>query len=263
MRFKKFFNENFLREYDEFVQKLSDDDKLGLIKYSSNKINWYGDPDEMILIHKDDVFYRTDNIFYGDKLKQLKQLIKSSGGIPSERVDIVCSYGYGQVIDFEDIQQQLSGEGGFNTPLTTGDDELDDYLENKEDYLESEFDVYDIYEVATEFMFMGSSYNYDESHRVEALDEFKKSDSFLDAQDDDEEEEYLNEVNRFLDLEQLINKSIKENIGDFGKFVVQVRDGNHRVRSAIETGEHYVCINLSQKRESTHDNDQVRYVRDL
>ena len=52
--------------------------------------------------------------------------------------------------------------------------------------------------------------------------------------------------NEFINLENGIKQSVENKDGDLGKFMVQLRDGHHRVMAAIESGEQYVCLNLAK-----------------
>lgn len=62
-------------------------------------------------------------------------------------------------------------------------------------------------------------------------------DNFIINKDDYDEEESK-------EMEELLSEAIKNNDGDLGKQIVQIRDGNHRAFAAIAAGEEYVWVKM-------------------
>lgn len=247
---------NLILEFEdfEFREKLSDDEKLGTIKYSGRNVDWYGDPDSMIVIHKDDVFSRVDNNFYPKKLDQIEELIRNS----EENVEILCSYGMGEIVTISDIMEQQTSfyndrfynDYSLENPRSIGDSDLDRYLGDV-DYTMDEinFDDEELNDYLEENLYQLDG-DVEEMRRV-----FKKMTNRLseDHPENDSEwyedgelaEEWYNHADEqvFSRIEAIQN-AIESKDGDLGKFVVQIRDSNHRITGAVNSGEEYVCIEL-------------------
>ena len=247
---------NLLLEYEdfEFSEKLSDDDKMGTAMFSGRNVDWYGDPESMIVIHKDDVYSRVDNIFYPKKLENLENLIRNS----EDNVEILCSYGMGEIITFDDITEQQTAfkndrfyqEYSWDTPMSLGDEDLDNYVGDESYSLD---EVYFDDEELKEFL-EENVYSF-EDDIDELRDTFKNMaikfaedhpDNEPDMYDEGElAEEWFDHADEhiFSKIEEIQNV-IKNKGGDLGRFVVQLRDSNHRIQGAINAGEEYVCIEL-------------------
>ena len=235
---KKLLRESLLKEEDYFTTKLPDDVKRLSSKYVGRNVTWYGSPEQMIVIDKDQVEGMWGNVYNPEKMEYLVDLIKYS----DENVELECSYGIGFIIDLTDvIEEQTSYYGGsFSTdyeqkdsPATTGEEEYDKYMGN-EDYISDEF-VTSSYDVDTFFQDNKLSIVKSKKTSKELLDEFKK----LDVDIDDYET-----FNEFIRIENGIKEAVENKDGDLGKFMVQLRDGHHRVMAAIKAGEQKVCLNL-------------------
>lgn len=237
---KQKLRESLIKEEEYFTPKLSDDIKRLSHKYVGRNVTWYGDPDQMIVVNKDQVEGMWGNIYSPEKMEYLVDLIRGS----DENVELECSFGIGFTINLTDvIEEQTSyNDGTFDTdyeqkdePATTGDEEYDKYL-GYDEYISDEFYV-SSYEVIEFFKENKLSIIKSKKTSKQLLDEFKQ----LDTNADDYET-----FNEFINIENGIKQAIENGDGDLGKFMVQLREGHHRVMAAIESGEQYVCLNLAK-----------------
>lgn len=227
-------NDFFNKTLDNNIKKLSK-------KYVGNRVIWFGDPNQMIVISKDNIHGMWGNIYDSEKLESVKKMILNS----DDYIEFECSYGIGSVVDIRDIieHQESHINGHFDTdydghdkPYSTDDFELDNYL-GVENFDDLNFINYgDIDEDKLEFF---KKYKFDLSDNKftedELLAEYKK----LSPSEDE-----IDNFNTFIELENKITQAINNNDGDLGNFSLQLRDGHHRVMGAIAAGEQNVCVNL-------------------
>jgi len=223
-----------------FNTKLPDPDvKNYSKKWVGRGVTWFGDPEQMIVIDKDDVHGMWGNIYDNKKLKYVENLIDNS----SENVEFECSYGIGGITTFTDIQeeQQSSFQDGFSTdyehldePSSTGNEELDAYVGN-ENYSYDEF--YTASDEAHEFF---ENYKFSIIKGKQNAESLHNMFSTIKKEED---EEYFSE---FIKFESGLKEAQNNEDGDFNRFTVQLRDGHHRVMGAIAAGERYVCLNLDK-----------------
>jgi hypothetical protein len=242
-KLKKLLRERLvIHEEDYFNPTLPDDIKDHSHKYEGRSVTWYGDPDQMIVIHKDNVHGMWGNVYDPEKMDFLVDMIINH----EDKVELECSYGIGGIIDLTDvIEEQTSFHNGsfdvdyenLDEPHTTGDNELDEYL-GKEDL--SEFDDISIYvENYDLFDLFSDNKTYLAKGRI-SLEDFKQA--FEKISDGSEED--IEAFKQFIKYENEVKQAIDNGSGDLGNFTVQLRDGHHRVMSAIKAGEEYVCVNL-------------------
>jgi len=79
---------NYLREEDYFDTTLPDNVKELSNRYVGRGVVWYGDPHQMIVIHKDFVDGMFGNIYDHDKLQYVEDMIRHS----DDYVEFECSY---------------------------------------------------------------------------------------------------------------------------------------------------------------------------
>lgn len=179
-------------EFDS--EKVTVEGARGMRVECEEKVCWYGHTDRMIRVDVDYVYPIIGNQFYPDLVKRIEDKIRSSSYLNPAR--LYCGYCNVKKIKLIDIKESLEyyeyGEDEFQKPLTTGDEELDKYVKDKEEYLEN----------------WQSQYDKEEA-------------------------------------ESLLEKAIANNEGDLGKYIYQIRNGNHRVFAAKNAGEKYIWINLS------------------
>jgi hypothetical protein len=182
------------RPSEEFDSEAVTQDQMGYLREEcEGRVCWYGNKDRMIRVDIDYVYPIQGNIFYPDLMKRIENKIRSATA--DNPVKLHVGYCDIRKISISDIEEALEYEDDseFTTNLTTGDEQVDLYLKNKEDYL--------------------SDYrsNYDEEEIKERLEEI-----------------------------------IQNKEGDVGKYIFQVRNGNHRVFAAQNAGEKFVWLNVYQ-----------------
>lgn len=237
---------NILSEEEYFSNKLSDDIKENSAEYIGRQVTWYGDPSQMIVVNKNQIEGMWGNIYDSDKMDFLTNLIKSS----EENVELECSYAYGSVVNFQEIKEHQIANfnnrfeidyDGIKEPYSIGDADLDEYIGN-ETYIPDEN-----YTSLTEVddFFIENKFSLIEN--TKSLEQLKKEFYDLERDSDGEdfkEEKDYNTFNEFIDIETKIKRAIENEDGDLGSFIVQLRDGHHRIMSAIAAGEDKVCVNL-------------------
>jgi hypothetical protein len=236
---KKLLREGLMVE-DYFNAKLPNNIKKLSKRYVGRGVTWYGDPNQMIVIHKDYVDGMWGNIYDTDKFDYVVDMIKYS----EENVEFECSYAMGSTITLTDIIEEQNAYQndrfeidyeGKKEPASIGDDELDKYI-GKDDYIELEYNPYDD---VNEFFV---KYRFTLINGVKTEDDLIHE--FTRLFDGDEDAHYIFE--EFIRIETEIKESIDNGYGDMGEFRIQLRDGHHRVMGAIEAGEQYICVNLDK-----------------
>jgi len=237
-----FSYEKFL---EQFTPRLSKDLKRGSARYEGDNVIWYGTPGKMIVIHKDQVRGMWGNIYDMEKMNDLVELINNS----EEKVELGCSYGIGDTVGPVEVveHQKALKEDRFNEDYeefirpdgemiiyTSGDSELDDYLGDPESFIEDLYELEDdIKEILTGLhtisitneqpgILIREKVNYD------GLSEYEQQD-----------------IDRFIEMEENFRDVIEKEKGSIGKYMVQLRDGHHRVFGAISAGETYICVDLT------------------
>ena len=233
--------EQYDQERTPFSKKLPDSIKKKSHKWSGKGVTWYGDPGQMIVISKDDVYGMDGNIYDSQKLDYVKGMIEDS----PENVEFECSYGLGDMVDIISVSEhQISSFNdsfhtdyeGHSDPFTTGDSELDEYLGN-EYYISDNYD-FDSDE-AESFLDDHKLYLVRNPDKLETF----KREYMIKAEPSEDDVEAMYEI---VGIQKRILDAIKNNEGDLGTFKVQLRDGHHRIMGAIDSGEQYVCLNLAK-----------------
>lgn len=235
--------ENFIKEEEYFTAKLPDDVKKHSKKYVGRGVTWYGDPEQMIVVHKDNVHGMWGNIYNPEKLQYVQELIRNS----PENVEFECSYAMGNVVDIQDIAEHQNAViddrfytdfDGHDEPYTTGDETLDKYVGTDEiDDLEFVSDYISNPDIIKFFENHKMDLAYNKYTKDQLLDEFRKLNP---------DESELQAFEEFAEIEENLGTAIANNYGDLNEFKVQLRDAHHRVMGAIEAGEEYVCVNLEK-----------------
>ena len=250
---------HFIRESEEyFTQTLPDDVKQHSNTYRGRSVIWYGDPDQMIVLHKDRIHGMWGNEYDSQKLQYVEDLIRHS----EEYVELECSYGIGGVVDLTDIIEHQQAENqdrfsvdydGHDRPYSTGDEDLDKYVSTDEldemwDWIT--WDNYDLYQFLNKnkfFFVNGKSINdfMKEINQVRV--------KYKEETDDDFTKNDFEFIKEFINLETSLKNAVDGEYGDIGNFDVQLRDGHHRVMGAIAAGENYVCVNLAKEQLGKFD----------
>jgi hypothetical protein len=225
----------FKRKIDKEVKKRS-------AKFEGKNIIWYGEKGHMAVVPIGYIEEMEGNIFYEDKLKQLNNLITYS----DKKVQLQTSYGFAHQVDFTSILETqnsyYSGRfeidyGGMQEPYTIGDSDLDKYIGSDEPIEDLLFDDWDIYSLLLKHKF---DIVYNKMTEQQLIDVIKNAIQEAGESDDESITEYI-----------LYQKNIKDAIdsehGDIGAVYIQLRDGHHRARAAIQAGERYICVDLSDE----------------
>jgi len=242
---------NRLPIFEEFDPgyEMPEETKKHRVFHDTRMIRWWGDPRQMVVVHKDRINHRVDNIFYPEKVERFKNFFKEADW-RGERVDVECSYAFASVIEIIDVIEQqaahiggyLSHDYGLSVPASTGDEDWDYYL-GQEDF-----------ELIIEKLMWPSVYRETEAffskHRLDIV-KYGKSPELIKElwkdtpYHDDEEDMEAFDVWMNFQLEML--EGIKKGEGDLGNIDIQIRDSNHRLKAAIAAGEEYVCIEIFEE----------------
>lgn len=197
--------------------------------YQAGSVIWLGDEGTMIKMHKSQLEAIHGNMFDDEKVAAFAREVRDNGPIYTW-APIADVY----VVSFNDVKESIeSGSGN----LSTGDSDLDEYLESPKYYLGT------YYEEALEMSEIGPS-------------EFTKN--FIEDNTDPDEGEYdlteeyqeeLDEIrktyNHMIQKKEQIEIAKSKNSGDIGDYRAQIRDGNHRTFGAIKAGENWIWVNAA------------------
>lgn len=244
---------NYLQEEDYFDITLPDDIKKFSNRYFGRGVVWYGDPDQMIYIHKDFVDGMFGNIYNHDKLQYVEDIIRHS----DEYVEFECSYALGGMVTLTDIKEEQNAVAndrfetdyeGTQNPATIGDEELDNYIGN--DGLDDtdllawvswdDIDLYNLLEKNKFFLLHGKTVEQlkEEINQLRIKTKEEIDEDFTNADFDF--------IKEFIEVETNLKKAVDDGDGDIGYFRIQLRDAHHRVMGAIAAGENYICVNLEK-----------------
>lgn len=243
---------SYLKEEDYYNTTLPDDVKKHSNRYVGRGVVWYGDPAQMIVIHKDFVDGMWGNIYHPEKLKFVEDLIRNS----EDYVEFECSYATGGVIDFGDVyEEQLAYHqdrfvidyDGKDEPASLGNDFLDNYA-GVEDLGETDalnwlmWDDIDLYRLLENNRFFLVTTHKTLDQLKQEVQELRKKTIAETGEDFSENDmEFYEE---FIKTEMALEEAVDNQEGDIGDFHVTLRDAHHRVFGAIASGEQYICVNL-------------------
>ena len=181
---------------EEFSPEKIDDRDLKYMRSEAeegDRVRWFGNKDRMVKVDTDYIYPIAGNIFYPTLIKKIEDGIRMA--TPKNKINLYCGYADVIKVDLNWIEEDLKyfdyGESDYTTGLSTGDEELDKYLKNKEEYLSD------------------WKSNYDEET-----------------------------------AEELLKEAVENQEGDIGKYIFQIREGNHRAFGAKNAGEKYIWVNI-------------------
>tara|TARA_B100001094_G_C18196186_1_gene811194 strand:- start:2074 stop:3135 length:1062 start_codon:yes stop_codon:yes gene_type:complete len=100
------------------------------IFYGKNVL-WIGTPGKMLRVDADYIYPIQGNIFYPEKINDVMNKIVNA----EERVTLYAPYGNVTKIEINDIRESLDYEDDYGMrTLTTGDEELDEYLKDPDEF---------------------------------------------------------------------------------------------------------------------------------
>lgn len=165
--------------------------------YYGRNVIWLGRTGEMFRAYPRYIEAIEGNIFDEDQLAAVVDCIESS---PS-RVPFIAPVADVVLIDPTTVRESMEYEP--DDPWTTGDNELDEWLQDPEEYILSN---------------LGMGLDDEDGTWQEAADALHA------------------------EMKERLQDAVDNNEGDLGKFVVQIRDGNHRAFGALASGEPYIYV---------------------
>ena len=229
--------------------EIEDEKSKGNIFYGRD-INWIGTRGQMIRVPTNNIYPMEDNIFDMKKMRGLQKKIEYS----DEKVFLYAPYVMVSVVSPETIKDVISENYMIN--LTTGDEDLDSYLRDEEEWLENNLNLYNFPE--------GLIDSYD-SESILSLEERK--DDLMESGDLDEfDKEELSKIieaqpyiNKIKEMQSKYSSLIENPRGDVGELIYQVRDGNHRAFAAKYIGEEYVWCFVEENQLNDIKRNPDRY----
>ena len=263
--------ENYRESYEKALpQKIDSQDLNYNIGWGDN-IGWkdeiYSGDGALIPIKKDDFGYirsRDHNIYDPKKLAEMATIVKKLK--QQERYALFDpAYVFPEYIGLDEIKEHFEYlSDGEDPKLTTGDDDLDSYLKDREAwamdnslyYLGDSSDIpideaLELYQLAKDptvqkQLFVQQENQLWEPDEDEIIEQVRKT-IFLNELKDLEEsdiESLIGEVEQVVEMEEELLKAQEEGYGDIGKIGYQLRDGHHRTFGAIAGGESGVWVYL-------------------
>jgi len=216
--------------YGDFSEEYIESERENRNIYFGRNINWIGTRGEMVRVPVDMMYPIEGNQFDMIKMKALQEKIDFA----EEKI-----YLYSPIVHISLVTPNSIREYAANgTELTTGSEDLDQYLEDFKAWAEENLS----YDLLTSD-YIEDICPEDILEVKNRLDELKETESDLDEFDREELEhliEILPQINKVYEMESRID-DLKENPdGDVGELIYQVRDGNHRAFAAKNTGEEYI-----------------------
>jgi len=188
--------------------------------YYGRNVIWLGQEDLMVRVDPDYARNMPLNIFDADKLAAVVTGIYDA----PDRLVFEAPYGEVSLVDLLAVQESIeAAEEEPHYVLTTGDEDVDQWLVDPDEYLRDAIGERD------------------------------------DWAYEDDPEEYDQERHRIvMEMESALAEAVAKNGGDLGEFTFQIRDGNHRAFGAMIAGEPYVYLLLSpnQMQQIWDENDQ-------
>lgn len=123
-------------------EPVTDDEKGYMRRECEGSICWYGNRDRMIKVDADYIYPIEGNMFYGGLVSRIEQKINRA--TRRNPVELLCGWGRISKVDIDDIELSIQDRemDRSHNVLTTGDEEIDLYLEDKESYLENGSNLY-------------------------------------------------------------------------------------------------------------------------
>ena len=202
----------FTEDYDLVHQTSKDLENLMADEYFGRNIVWHGYKGRMVKVDFDLSYPMWGNTFEEDKIEGLVDSIEQA----EERYHLDAPLVSPSVITEADIIEYLRDEDGehfsydplgVQLELTFGDDELDSYAKDPDEFLQD-----------------NTGYS---------LSEIKE------YSEEDDDEDLASAVEMWREMETWLKEAIADKDGSIGIITFQVRDGNHRRVAAKRVGEPY------------------------
>lgn len=105
--------------------------------YRGNNVIWIGTPGKMIRVDSNAIYPIEGNIFNSEKISQIASKIINS----EKKTILYAPYGVATKVDIDNIRESIEYSEATHkedpSVLTTGNDELDEYILNKKEYFEN------------------------------------------------------------------------------------------------------------------------------
>ena len=192
--------------------------------YYGRNVIWDGIGGRMIRVYPENIQPIEGNIFDPDKLAAVRDGIIYA----EDRVVLIAPYGTVTVIDLQDVKESIeNSEYNPYEVLTTGDEDLDLWLVDPDDFLAQEgYDPEDLKE------YLADRDAYLESWSNDPIEQVEKEEEMKDALD------------RKREMDRELSEAVAHQNGDLGDFRITIRDGNHRAFGALLAEEPYIYMIL-------------------
>jgi hypothetical protein len=272
--------ESDLGEFEDYYPQtasggICDDPSL----YHERSVAWAGIEGKMMRVHWSEASSIWGNIFDPDKLGAVAHAVQHY----PEKLCFTAAYGDPNIIGLTDIVESLQDDEE-GTKLSTGDEDLDEFLTDPEWWLSSKDMLGDI-NLVPGFPFALSEEQFDLFNEIE--DEIEE---LMDAGEplDSRQRRYLDDKVEFVrhgaggividrqlglpltvpegvdavsEMRELLDEAKSDRSGDFGKLRFQFRDGNHRVFGSFLGGEDYVWVIVMDNKLQNIRSAQARRAR--
>ncbi len=197
--------------------------------YYGRNVEWVGESGKTIKVSSEDISSREDNITNNSKVKAVRDYILSDD--TEDRVRLDTPLAQILIIDRDDIadtqrayaSDTLQQDYRIDSPFTTGDEEVDNFL-----YMELD-------EFCEEVGIDSDYVNEDYTPNIEAIREY--------IDDEEDISSTIDEINEtFQRVKDNLNEAETDSDGDFGRTWAIIRDGNHRAWGAILSGESDIFV---------------------
>jgi hypothetical protein len=182
--------------------------------YHGRNVIWVAEEGQTLWVESNDIYPIQGNQFDYEKVNALMDRIEDA----EDKIYLYAPTGTATKIDESAIAQSRVDPEHDHNPLTTGDEYLDQFLED--DY-----------------------YGY--------------FDHFKDGSWDQENTEEVKDYNEYLQNVEQLQQAKKDQSGDFGRVIWQIRDGNHRAVGAIEAGETQIPVMIDDNQMDSIRNDDT------
>lgn len=235
---KQYVLDSLLEKYGEafYDPKLDDDDKANSCVYEGRNVIWYGVKGRSVIIDMYEGEAMEGNHFDDEKMNYLVELIKEY----PDKIELTPGYCAPYHVDILVVRESFQYDEVDD--LTTGDDDLDEYL--KEEYL-SEF-LYTSNDPELDEFF--DKYKTNLAREVLSIKSFLRIYSnYCNLNDiETKSEENLEMLSKFIEYEKKLKDAYENEYGDLNSIKFQLRDGNHRFFSAKMAGEKKVIVTIAE-----------------
>lgn len=235
---KQYILDELIDKYGEqfYKPKLDDDNKRNACVYEGRNVIWFGEKGRSVIIDVDEAEAMEGNIFYDDKMNYLVDLINEY----PEKIELEPGYCAPYHIDIQVVHESFMYDEIDD--LTTGDDDLDNYL--KSEYPSEVFYTTNDYELDELFNKYKTMLAQGQTPIKSFLRIYANYCNLNDIET--KSEENLEALSNFIKYEKALKLAYENGDGDLDSIKFQIRDGNHRVFSAKKAGESKVIITISE-----------------